>query len=52
MKVKKNVRNPAPQHGAGRYSMVDCNYYVVVRGNKHFYITSRQLIQAALAGVA
>jgi hypothetical protein len=53
MKVK-NVRNPAPW-SAGDMTVAandNCNYYVTVRGNKHFYPNARQLIQAALAGVA
>jgi hypothetical protein len=51
MKVK-NVKESAPW-SAEQDSMTDaCNYYVTVRGNKHFYSDARQLIQAALAGVA
>lgn len=52
MKVK-NVRSLAPQSARDYGSVVDaCNYYVSVRGNKHFYPDARQLIQDALAGVA
>jgi len=52
MKVK-NVRNPAPTYaGKQKPAEENCNYYVSVKGNKHFYPSARLLIQAALAGVA
>jgi hypothetical protein len=51
MQKIKNVRSPAPSNAEHNRTEV-YNYYVVLKGNKHFYGSPRQLIQAALAGVA
>jgi hypothetical protein len=50
MKIK--VRNPAPVSAGKMDLFKDTKYYVNVSGIKHFYPDARQLIQAALAGVA
>ena len=47
----KNGRNPAPV-SAGKNVKEMTNYYLVVRGNKHFYPDVQTLIRDALAGVA